>query len=65
MQKGHPQVAFLHCFLSERSRALRALRGGFEGLGVLAQHSSNRLTAVALGRQRRAPRARDACTPAN
>ena len=30
MKKGYPRVAFFYCFLAERSRVLRTLRGGFE-----------------------------------
>jgi hypothetical protein len=55
MEKANPRVGLFYCFMAERSRALRALRGGFKGLGVLAQPSSNRLTAVAHGAT--APRA--------
>jgi hypothetical protein len=58
MKKSHPRVAFFYCFMAERSRALRALRGGFEGLGLQAQDSPNRPSAVA--HRAMAPRAEGA-----
>ena len=48
-KEGHPRVAFLHlCSWRREARPLRALRGGFEGLGVFAQPAPNRPIATAL-----------------
>ena len=59
-EKSHPRVAFLHLFHAERSKAPAGLAPGFEGLAPAGACLPNRHFAAAT-RQRRGPRARDAC----
>ena len=56
-RKSYPRVAFFFVCRRREARPLRGVRGGFEGSGLPARPSPNRLTAAAA-RQLRAPAAR-------